>query len=104
MESVKVALRERLNEVEWMSESTRNEALKKMERFAVKIGFPDKWIDYSQLQVEDGAHVKNLLAARKFAFDLELTRINAETDRSRWFMTPQTVNAYYHPPLNEART
>lgn len=101
VESVRDALRERLKEVQWMSESTRAEALKKMERFAVKIGFPDRWIDYSSLEVTEGQHVANLLAARQFDFKLELARMNAPTDRARWFMTPQTVNAYYHPSLNE---
>jgi len=101
VESVRDALRERLQEVQWMSESTRAEALKKMERFSVKIGFPDKWTDYTNMLVVEGEHLSNLLAARYFDFALDLSRMNASTDKTRWFMTPQTVNAYYHPSLNE---
>jgi predicted metalloendopeptidase len=90
-----------LGEVDWMSDKTRQQALTKMERFKVKIGYPDRWLDYSTLAVQDGRHLENVFAARRFQFNLELSRMNAPTDRSRWFMTPQTVNAYYHPSLNE---
>lgn len=101
VESVKNALRQRLKEVEWMGESTKQEAFLKMERFKVKIGFPDKWIDYSKLSVIKGRHFDNVVNGRAFNFALDLSRMNAPTDRERWFMTPQTVNAYYHPSLNE---
>jgi putative endopeptidase len=106
VEAVRGALDRRLREVDWMSEATRAEALRKMEKFRVKIGFPDRWIDYSALPIEpysnpESLHLNNVAAARRFAFALELSRINAPTDRERWFMTPQTVNAYYHPSLNE---
>ena len=89
VESVRDALRERLLEVDWMSTETRKEALLKMERFEVKIGFPDSWIDYSGLAISPGRHMENVLAGRQFAFKLELSRMNAPTDRSRWLMTPQ---------------
>ena len=97
------ALRARLKEVVWMSADSRTEALRKMEAFKVKIGYPDKFIDYSTLTVSDkkGDHLTNVFSGRAFAFALDLTRMNAPTDRSRWHMTPQTVNAYYHPALNE---
>jgi putative endopeptidase len=101
VESVRDALRERLQEVKWMSPESRVEALKKMEKFKVKIGYPDVWRDYSELIVEENKHVANVIASRRFDFQLELRRMNAPTDRQRWFMTPQTVNAYYHPSLNE---
>ena len=103
VEQVRDALRERLTEVVWMSESSRVEALKKMEAFKVKIGFPDKWVDYSAMAVGGGAgdHLLNVFAGRAFSFELELTRMNTPTDRGRWHMTPQTINAYYHPSLNE---
>lgn len=84
-----------------MSDNTRAEALCKMNKFRVKIGFPDTWVNYSTLQLSDGKHVENLISARQFNRQLEINRINAPTDRERWFMTPQTVNAYYHPSLNE---
>lgn len=101
VESVRDALRERLHEVQWMSAETRVEALKKMEKFKVKIGFPHQWLDYSSLAITRGEHFSNILAARRFQHNLELSRMNAPTDKERWFMTPQTVNAYYHPSLNE---
>ena len=86
-----------------MSADSRTEALRKMEAFKVKIGYPDNFIDYSTLKVSDGKgdHLTNVFAGRAFSFALDLTRMNAPTDRSRWHMTPQTVNAYYHPALNE---
>ena len=101
VELVRDALRERLAEVNWMSNETRVEAMRKMEKFKVKIGFPDKWLDYTKLTVTQGEHFKNVLSARQFQFKLDLSRMNAITDKSRWYMTPQTVNAYYHPSLNE---
>lgn len=101
VESVRDALRLRLHEVAWMSPETRVEALKKMEKFKVKIGFPDKWIDYSSLSMQKGAHLENVVASRQFAVKLDLSRMNNATDLGRWYMTPQTVNAYYHPSLNE---
>lgn len=84
-----------------MSAETRVEALKKMEKFKVKIGFPDQWLDYSDLPVMRGEHFANVLSSRQYQHALELSRMNAPTDKGRWFMTPQTVNAYYHPSLNE---
>ena len=101
VESVKHALRQRLSEVDWMGESTKKEAFLKMEKFRVKIGFPDKWVDYSALDIIQGKHLENVARGREFNFNLDLSRMNAPTDRDRWFMTPQTVNAYYHPSLNE---
>lgn len=101
VENIRDALRERLNEVTWMSTETRKEALLKMEKFKVKIGYPDEWKDYSTLAISSTEHCQNVINGRQFDFKLELKRINAPTDKKRWFMTPQTVNAYYHPSLNE---
>jgi putative endopeptidase len=101
VESVREALEERLLEVQWMSEATRVEAMAKMRKFKVKIGFPDRWVDYSNLAIQRDLHFENVVAARGFAFRLEVSRMNAPTDLLRWYMTPQTVNAYYHPSLNE---
>mmetsp|Transcript_10889 Transcript_10889/g.22253 ORF Transcript_10889/g.22253 Transcript_10889/m.22253 type:complete len:558 (-) Transcript_10889:788-2461(-) len=103
VEQVRKALEERLKEVDWMkSETTRENALKKMSNFGVKIGYPAKWIDYESLRFEEGEpFLSMVLKARKFANDLEVKEINSPTDRQKWFMTPQTVNAYYHPSLNE---
>ena len=99
VENVRQALEERLKEVEWMaSETTREEALKKMSHFRVKIGYPNKWIDYSTLVFEtDDSFLTMVRKARAFAHNRVVTDMNAPTDRERWFLTPQTVNAYYHP-------
>jgi putative endopeptidase len=101
VEQVKEALRERLEEVDWMSDSTRAAAMLKMDAFKVKIGYPDAWIDYGGMVVTRGVHFRNMLSAHSFHFARQLAFVNAPTDKSRWFMTPQTINAYYHPSLNE---
>jgi len=103
VESVRQALEERLKEVDWMkSDSTRKEALKKMSRFNVKIGYPDEWIDYSSYVIEeDESLLSMVLKSRHFDLMREVKEMNAPTDKDKWFMTPQTINAYYHPSLNE---
>lgn len=100
--AVRAAVRERLREVPWMGEATKAEALKKMDAFSVKIAFPDAdaWIDYTPVTLSS-SHFDNVVAARRFHFQLDLARVEKETDRKRWLMTPQTVNAYFHPSLNE---
>lgn len=103
VEKVRQALEDRLKEVDWMrADSTREQALKKMARFKVKIGYPNKWIDYSSLEITDADSFFAMeRKARAFAHARETKEMNAPTDREKWFMTPQTVNAYYHPSLNE---
>lgn len=103
VEAVRQALEDRIKEVDWIkSDSTRAEALKKMERFGVKIGYPDKWIDYSTLVLADNdAFLSMVFKARSFAHKRVVKEMNAPTDRLKWHMYPQTVNAYYHPSLNE---
>mmetsp|Transcript_87826 Transcript_87826/g.170176 ORF Transcript_87826/g.170176 Transcript_87826/m.170176 type:complete len:748 (+) Transcript_87826:48-2291(+) len=112
VETVRASLEERLKEVDWMtSAETRNQALAKMSSFRVKIGFPDKWVDYSSMgdlsrctQSARGGQASFLgmvLQAQAFHEAREVSAMNAPTDRVKWEMTPQTVNAYYHPSLNE---
>lgn len=103
VENVRQALEDRLKEVDWMtSESTREAGLKKMSRFKVKIGYPDKWIDYTALDIkEDDKFLSMVFKSRAFHHERDVKEMNAPTDRDKWFMTPQTVNAYYHPSLNE---
>ena len=102
VESVRQAMRSRLTEVEWMSQSTREGALKKMDAFRVKIGYPDAdaWIDYSDLECGP-VHLDNVIAARHHQIKLDLNRVDMPTDKKRWLMFPHQVNAYYHPMLNE---
>lgn len=99
--SVRDALQQRLTEIPWMSAETKTEAFLKMNKFKVKIGYPDHWKDYSHLNIYKDQHVANVIASRSFEFQVDLRRMNAPTDKARWFMTPQTVNAYFHPSLNE---
>ncbi|GMH49438.1 hypothetical protein TL16_g00516, partial [Triparma laevis f. inornata] len=101
VESVRDALKERLNEVEWMSDKTRAAAMEKMAGFRVQIGFPDEWIDYSfwEGKISDD-HFTNVLTGLEFDHSREIARINKPTDKNRWYMTPQMVNAYYHPSMN----
>lgn len=102
VEDVRAALEERLKEVDWMGEATREAGLKKMAGFNVKIGYPDKWIDYTTLDIkEQDDFLCMIFKARAFEHAREVKEMNAPTDREKWFLTPQTVNAYYHPSLNE---
>ena len=100
VEAVRQALEARLRAVPWMGDATRAKALEKMNRFGVKIGYPDEWIDFSSLQV-DSCHLANVLRARAFEHTRQMGYANAQTDRKRWLMLPQQINAYYHPNLNE---
>lgn len=99
---VTAAVEARLRELPWMSDATKAAALEKMAGFRVKIGYPDAWIDYATLVVDGGgSYYANVVAAKRFAHERALARMDAPVDRERWFMAPQQVNAYYHPMLNE---
>jgi putative endopeptidase len=95
------AYRERITALDWMGEDTKARALAKLEKFTPKIGYPDSWRDYSTLHIERGDLVGNVRRAAAFELDRELGKLGKPVDRSEWFMTPQTVNAYYNPGLNE---
>lgn len=103
VEQVRQALEARLMEVEWMTaDETRNQALKKMASFGIKIGYPDKWTDYSSLEIDSNTPFMDMVfRSREFDSLQDVKEMNAPTDRAKWFMTPQTINAYYHPNLNE---
>jgi len=101
VESVRDALQERLQEVEWMEESTRAAALQKMAGFRVQIGFQDEWPDYAEFgELAGRTYVDCVNIGRRFETKRDLDRVNKATDKNRWYMTPQTVNAYYHPNYN----
>ncbi|MCJ0701779.1 peptidase M13 [Frigoribacterium faeni] len=95
------AYRQSITELEWMTEETRGRALEKLEKFTPKIGFPDTWRDYSALEVDPADLVGNVRATAAVGFDRELGKIGQPLDRGEWFMTPQTINAYYNPGMNE---
>jgi putative endopeptidase len=95
------AYRQSIGELDWMSPQTRERALQKLARFTPKIGYPDRWKDYSALQVRPDDLLGNVQRADAWATDYEFDKLGKEVDRSEWLMTPQTVNAYYHPRMNE---
>ncbi len=95
------AYRQRITNLEWMSLETRARALDKLAKFTPKIGYPTKWRDYSKLKVVRGDALGNARRASEFEFDYDLAKLGKPIDRTEWFMTPQTVNAYYSPPSNE---
>ncbi|MET0978026.1 MAG: M13-type metalloendopeptidase [Paeniglutamicibacter terrestris] len=95
------AYRLSIGELTWMSPETKSKALEKLSMFRSKIGYPNEWIDYSSLSTVDGNVITNIAAANEFEFLRELKKIEDGVDRELWFMYPQTVNAYYHPLLNE---
>jgi putative endopeptidase len=95
------AYRQSIGELEWMGDETRRRALEKLGKFAPKIGYPARWRDYSALRIDPADLIGNVQAAHAFEFDRQLAKIGKPVDRDEWFMTPQTVNAYYNPGLNE---
>jgi predicted metalloendopeptidase len=99
--NLKEALADRIKTLEWMDEPTKQAALKKLAAFTVKIGYPDKWLDYSLLQIDRGPFVLNTLRAEEFETERDVRKIGKPVDRTDWGMTPPTVNAYYNSNMNE---
>ncbi len=99
--NLQAAFRERLLAADWMSEDTRRQALEKLAAFTTKIGYPDKWRDYSALAVDRGPFAQNVLRSDAFEFRRTLDKLGKPVDRAEWGMSPPTVNAYYNPALNE---
>ena len=95
------AYRQSINSLDWMSDETKSKALDKLHKFTPKIGYPDKWRDYSALEIKRGDLLGNLARISKFRGDFEYQKVGKPVDKSEWLMTPQTVNAYYHPLMNE---
>ena len=102
VDNLKRALGEHIATLSWMSPKTKVNALVKLNSFTVKIGYPDKWRDYSALDIDpEKSYWENVLAARRFQAEYEYAQLGKPVDKERWFMTPQTVNAYYEPSSNE---
>lgn len=95
------ALGERIQALSWMSDETKTKALEKLATIYVKVGYPDKWRDYSALEIKDDSYWANILRSNEFDFDYMLTKAGQPVDKTEWLMTPQTVNAYYNPSTNE---
>jgi len=90
-----------ITNLDWMSDETKQQALDKLHKFTPKIGYPDKWIDYSKLEVVDGDLVADIKNGRTFAYNRDIDKLDKPVDKTEWGMTPQTVNAYYNPVWNE---
>ena len=99
--NLKVALGERIKALDWMGEETKEKALNKLACINVKVGYPDKWKDYTDLEITNESYFKNLHNAIRFETAKEMAKIGKPVDKDEWFMTPQTVNAYYSPDMNE---
>lgn len=101
--NLQISLGQRIDAQTWMSDTTKAAAHKKLSKFYVKIGYPNKWKDYSKLTIDPSkSYYENVLACRKFRNDYEIEhKAGKPVDRDEWFMTPQTVNAYYNPTTNE---
>ena len=95
------AMGERLKTLSWMDEATRAGALKKLATFEPRVGYPAKWRDYAAYAIEPGKLFENVRAGRKFEWNRQVARLNQPVDRAEWEMTPQTVNAYYNPLMNQ---
>jgi putative endopeptidase len=101
VKEIQAAMEQDINGLPWMSAATRQQALAKLHGMANKIGYPDKWRDYSKLEIVRGDALGNVERARKFEFDRQLAKIGKPVDRGEWSMTPPTVNAYYDPQMND---
>ena len=101
VENLRISLGERITKLEWMSEPTKNLALEKLSAMRVKIGYPDKWVDYTSLDIAAGSYVQNIWNANNFEFKRDLAKVGKPVDKEEWGMTPQTVNAGYSPSQNE---
>jgi len=99
--NMEAALRERIGALAWMSDATKKAALTKLAAFTEKIGYPDKWRDYSTLDIKKGAFINNVYAVNEYENKRDLDQIGKPVDRTEWGMTPPTVNAYYNPAMNE---
>lgn len=103
VKNLQQALRQRIAQQTWMTEETKRQAYEKLDAFYVKIGYPDQWIDYSALNIDETlSYYENLVRATQFMSHYYIDkRVNKRTDRTEWLMKPQTVNAYYNPTTNE---
>ena len=99
--NLRTALGERIKALDWMSDETKAKALHKLDCFNVKIGYPNKWKDYSALDITADSYFQNFHKYIAFENDIDMARLSKPVDKEEWFMTPQTVNAYYSPEMNE---
>ena len=105
IEYVKKAYEKRINDLEWMSADTKTKAIEKLNGMNIKIGYPDKWKDYSEMEIispkDGGTLFDNMLAVQEYNYNDNMSKLGEQVDKTEWFMSPQTVNAYYNPYYNE---
>jgi endothelin-converting enzyme/putative endopeptidase len=101
VENLKRAFAARIQTRDWMGEGTKKQALEKLSMFTTKIGYPDQWKDYSDLSIDSPVLAVNLIASAEFEYKRDLNKLGGPIDRDEWHMTPQTINAYYNPTMNE---
>lgn len=101
VEAIRTSYRERITRLDWMSDSTKARALQKLSSVYPKVGYPDKWKDYSALVVGRNSYAENMMNAARWSFNDDLSKFGKPVDRTEWGMTPQTYNAYYNPSNNE---
>ena len=99
--AIKQVYSERIKNLDWMSEATKTKALKKLSVMIMKVGYPDKWKDLSNLEVDRSSYVRNVINANRWEFNYMISKYGKPVDRSEWDMEPQTYNAYYNPSNNE---
>jgi putative endopeptidase len=99
--NIKASMAEHIQQLDWMSDATKQEALKKLNAFTVKIGYPDKWKDYSALNISRVSYVQNILNARQWAYNENVRKFGKPIDRNEWRFTPPTVNASYNSSMND---
>ncbi|GGG45309.1 M13 family metallopeptidase [Hymenobacter glacieicola] len=99
--NVVASFREHINALDWMSDSTKQKALVKLTKITRKVGYPEKWKDYSSLQIDRSSYAQNVMRANQWAYRYNINKLGKPVDRTEWGMTPQTYNAYYNPSNNE---
>ena len=101
IDNISAVFKERVQELEWMSDSTKQKALDKLASFTYKIGYPDEWEDYSSVEINNNTLLENVRNINYFNYKDMVERLGKTVDKTEWGMTPQTINAYYNPLYNE---
>ena len=101
VDNLMLSLGERIQGLSWMSDVTKGKAQEKLKSITVKIGYPDKWRSYNALEIKNDSYWANIVRAKNFEYEYQLSKLGQKVDKAEWLMTPQTVNAYYNPTTNE---
>ena len=101
VDNIRLAFENRIQQLDWMSPETKEAALDKLAKLTAKIGYPTKWKDYTELEINEDELIKNVIAANRFLHQQQFNKLGKPVDREEWFISPQTVNAFYSPNMNE---